>query len=129
MMTRLATRRGQIVSPVRAPHFETRAAEAVAIENAMEGCVRELFGALVATWHATHARDRELRRTFEIIARDETRHAELALRVAAFLSSRLDAAARARVAKARECAVTELRREVGRGPRVHEILFEKVFAN
>ncbi|HEY2366860.1 MAG TPA: ferritin-like domain-containing protein [Polyangiaceae bacterium] len=125
LMTHLARQRGERVELVCEPTFSDRAVEAIAIENATEGCVRELFGALVATWHGTHARDRALRRTFRVIARDETRHAELALRVAAFLSCRLDAKARARVKSARADAVTMLAREVAKVP--HErALFDAV---
>jgi hypothetical protein len=127
MMTRLATRFGQRVAPVRAPRFTTRSIESIAIENATEGCVRELFGALVATWHGVHARDPAIRRTFRAIARDETRHAELALRVAVFLSSHLDAPARERTRNARVDAVGLLGHEArsSRDRALHAAIFGK----
>lgn len=48
-----------------------RAAFALAMENAVEGCVRESFGALLATYQATRARDPEVRDTMARIALDE----------------------------------------------------------
>jgi hypothetical protein len=47
-------------------------------ENAIEGCARETFGAIVATWQSTRATCPRLRATMKRIARDETRHAALA---------------------------------------------------
>jgi hypothetical protein len=55
-----------------------RALVEIAVENAREGCVRETFGALLATWQGEAAGDRELRAAMRAIAADETRHAELA---------------------------------------------------
>ena len=52
-----------------------RELEAIAIENAVEGCVRESFGALLATWQAKTAGDARVRAAMKRIARDETRHA------------------------------------------------------
>jgi len=79
------------------PH---RSLEALAIENAVEGCVGETWSALLATWQATHAPTAELRATFTRIARDETRHAELARDLHTWAVQRLDPDARDRVARA-----------------------------
>ena len=89
--------------------------EALARDNAVEGCVRETWGALLAWVQAGHAEDLELRATLARIARDETRHAELARSIAAWLEPRLSAEARARVRAARDAAVQELRRGAGLG--------------
>jgi hypothetical protein len=97
-----------------------RSIEAVARENVVEGCVRETFGALVATWQARHARDAEVARAMASIARDETRHAELAWSVSRFLDAKLDRHARARVARARACAHAEL--VAGAGTQSHPSL-------
>jgi hypothetical protein len=99
VMSRLARRCGGRVRSVTAPRTsaKTRSALALAIENAREGCVREAFGALVATYQAMHATDVDARRTMRAIAVDETRHAELAWRVAAMLDAKLDDERRARV--------------------------------
>jgi rubrerythrin len=52
--------------------------EALARENALEGCVRETFAALEAHWQAEHAEDPDDRRVLAQIARDELRHGQLA---------------------------------------------------
>lgn len=83
--------------------------EAMAIENAAEGCVRETFGALIATRQAAAANDPVIRAAMARIARDETRHAALAHAVDGWAQRRLNAAARARVAAARRSAADALR--------------------
>ena len=85
-----------------------RSLEELAIENAVEGCVRETFGALVAGYQAEVAADGPVRRLFATVAEDETRHAELAWDVDAWLHDRLDDGARERVRAARERATEEL---------------------
>src|SRR5207244_1607298 len=92
-------------APVRAPR---RSLEAIARENAIEGCVRETFGALLATWQAQAATDPVVRAVMQRISRDETRHAALSWQVQRWLDTRLDPAARARVASARSAAALEL---------------------
>ncbi len=84
----------------------------IARENAVEGCVRETFGALVAHWQRDHATDTSIRAAMEVIAEDETSHAALAWRTAAWLDAHLDEVSRAEVRAAREAAVAELAREL-----------------
>ncbi len=103
--------KGYSVSPT--PH---RSLEAMAIENMTEGCVRETFGALLGRWQATHAADPAVRRAMLRIARDETRHAALSWQVADWLSSKLDAQAQSRVAKAKHKALAQLRKELTAAP-------------
>ena len=108
MVGSLARRYG--VEPVRAME-ETQPAltlEALAMENAMEGCVRETYGAAAVTWQAQHARDPQLKSVAARIAVDETRHAELAWAIAAWADTRLSSAARLEVARARRNAADEL---------------------
>ena len=50
-------------------------------ENAVEGCVRETFGAAIGEWVARYHTDAVLRRAFVEIAPDEAQHAELAWNV------------------------------------------------
>lgn len=88
----------------------------VAVENAVEGSVRETFGALVAAWQASHANDRGVRATMRDIARDETRHAALSWDVAQWAERRLSAGERRKVATARKQAIETLRAEVGVEP-------------
>jgi hypothetical protein len=111
--SRLARRRGARAAPAAVPAPLARSIEAFAMENAVEGCVREAFGALVATRQSLCARDPEVRREMGPIARDETRHAALAWDVARWADRRLDLAARARVRQAMRIAVVSLRDEVG----------------
>jgi hypothetical protein len=93
-----------------------RPVEAVAIENAAEGCVRETVGAIVAREQAGRADDRAVRACFGMVARDEARHAALAFAVDSWARSRLDGAACARVDEARDAAVAEVAREVDESP-------------
>ncbi|MDC3954772.1 hypothetical protein [Polyangium jinanense] len=80
----------------------------MARENAVEGCVREAYGALIATFQAAHARDPKVRRAMQVIAADETRHAALAWRIASWVESKLDEKARRALAAARRKAAREL---------------------
>jgi hypothetical protein len=82
----------------------TRSLEAIAIENAVEGCVGETYGALVAHWQAEHASDREVREAMATIAPEELSHAALAWAIAEWADARLDAEARDRVRDARDAA-------------------------
>jgi hypothetical protein len=111
--SRLARRRGARPAPACVPPPVARSLEAFATENAVEGCVRESFGALIATRQSLVARDPEVRREMAAIARDETRHAALAWDVLGWADRRLDRGARARVRQAMAAAVTSLRDEVG----------------
>jgi hypothetical protein len=103
-----ARRHGGRVSIAVVASPGSRSLEEIARENAVEGCVRETFAALVATLQATRARDLHLRAAMVRIARDETRHAALALQVDAWLCARLDPGARRRVETARRHAMHQL---------------------
>lgn len=85
-----------------------RPLEAIALENAAEGCVRETFGALVATFQADTARDPVIRAAMKHIARDETRHAALAWQVDRWVQRRLTPKARVRVVETRRRASCDL---------------------
>jgi hypothetical protein len=61
----------------------------LARENAVEGCVRETYGALVAFHQARNARDPAVQITMETIAQDETRHAALSWAVFHWAAERL----------------------------------------
>lgn len=113
MMARLALRHG---APVPTPRIRKRGAprklRAIARENAVEGCVRETFGALLAHFQAEHAEQPALRQTFKRIAADETRHAELAWNVARWAETLMNARDRAFVAAAQRRALHTLRSEL-----------------
>jgi hypothetical protein len=87
---------------------------AVALDNAVEGCVRETFGALVASVQAARAADRSVRRALVSIAADETRHAELSWSIDRWARSVGPAALGRRLDVAKREAFTELRYEIAR---------------
>jgi hypothetical protein len=115
-MGALARRFGQRVERPRVTAQPLRSVAELALDNVAEGCVRESFGAALATFQAERAQDPMLRATFAKIARDETRHAALAFQLQAWLDSRLTRAARARVQAARAAAIAALRRELAQPP-------------
>jgi hypothetical protein len=110
LMTSRAEAHGAVVPSPRVRRAKTRSLEAIAKENAVEGCVHETFGALLLAWQAKHAPRASFRRAFARIAADEARHAALSWAVAQWLEGRLDARARARVEAARARAVRSLGR-------------------
>jgi hypothetical protein len=104
MMTALAVRHGARVPPLRLRPVAARSLETFARENAVEGCVKETYGAAFALHQAARAADRELRVAMTVIARDELRHAELAWKIDAWARSQLSSRAASRVAEARRRA-------------------------
>lgn len=113
-MGALAHARGARPGPaVVVPHVRRSTLE-IALENAVEGCVRECWGALCARFQASAARAPDVRAVCDRIAREEAEHAQLSRDIAAWLDGRLDANERARVAAARDRAIHDLRRELDR---------------
>ncbi len=88
---------GEWAAPVRRHASEARTLEAIAHENAVEGCVKETFAAVLAMWQAEHARDEAVRAAMSVIAEDEARHAALAWSVLAWARAKLGPSARDRV--------------------------------
>jgi hypothetical protein len=113
VMRSMARRCGAVCRKPRVVRKPPRSIVAIAIENAVEGCVRETYGALVAARQALVA-DIAMRATMKTIARDEARHAALAWRIGAWLDRRLLAAERRRVAEARQAAVEQIAAAVKR---------------
>jgi hypothetical protein len=95
-------------APVRRVRAGVRSLAAVAVENAVEGCVRETFGAAVAAWQARAGGDPEVRALMAAIAPDEAGHAALSFRVHAWARSRLSPGERRRVDGAARAALGEL---------------------
>lgn len=83
---------------------------ALAAENAIEGCARESYGALVAAWQATHAIDDDVRAAYASIARDEARHALLSAAIDDWARTRLPHAVTESIAVRRERAICTWRR-------------------
>jgi len=100
------------VPQVEIAPFTSRSLEAMVLENAREGCVRETYGAVVAGWQARTTQDAQVREEFGRIAGDELRHAELAWAVDAWAAERLTPAEQRRVQEARLEAFHELERLV-----------------
>jgi rubrerythrin len=113
-VARLARRLGgRPCKPCVVALAEVRSLEAIALENAIEGCVRETYGALVAWRQAESALDPVVREVMQRIAEDETRHAELSWRVAEWLEPQLTEAEQTAVLTARHAAFASLRVELG----------------
>lgn len=107
----LASQRGGASRVVNVRSVSHRTLEALAIENAVEGCVNECWGAIVAAWQARSAADPAVRAAFGPIARDEAAHAALASDIDAWAMTQLSADSQARVTLARRDAVARLRAE------------------
>ena len=105
---RLAVSRGAALPAVHVKRGPVRDLEAVARENAVEGCVRETYAALLACRQARAATDPAIRSAMAGIARDETRHAALAWAVDGWSHALLPPAARKRVRGARHEAIERL---------------------
>ncbi|APR87309.1 putative lipoprotein [Minicystis rosea] len=75
---RLARRFGSTPPRVRVRRVPSPSLAELIEDTAVEGCIGETFGALLAAWQAEHAADARVRRTMRAIARDEARHAALA---------------------------------------------------
>ena len=110
-MRRLASRHGATSPAVRVANTPVRSLEEIAVENAVEGCVRETFAALLAVHQSRAAGDAAIREAMSTIAPDETRHAELAWAIDEWVQQRLDADAQQRVGRARREAVSALAAE------------------
>ena len=111
-MARLAARHGARASPLRLQRPGPRALVELAVENAVEGCVRETFGAAVAIRQALTATDPAVRRALAGIADDEVRHAQLAWDIAAWAEAQLGPPERRRVTRARRAAARALDSEL-----------------
>jgi len=113
LMQRLAARYGGRPSrPHVATERRSRTAYEIAHENAVEGCVRESFGALIAWQQSVLAADPMVAQTMRRIAVDETWHAQLSWQVAEWLEPQLTATERMQIARARAQAVKQLQREL-----------------
>jgi hypothetical protein len=109
MMSRLARRfGGRPRSPQPLAPVEVRSLRDIALENAVEGCVRETYGAVVGLVEARRSSDRDVRGAMEQIGADECRHAELAWEVARWILPRLTAAEREEIRRSMRSAIDAL---------------------
>jgi rubrerythrin len=113
-VTDLAHRHGAETPAARVPSFTERPLVDMLIENAVEGCVHETYGAVLAHRQAVVAADPEIRRAMRTIAEDETRHAALAWDVLHWGAERLDRRTWSHVMDAGRRALADLRITVAR---------------
>lgn len=104
------------LDPPRYRPVQPRSLVDFAIENAVEGCVRETWGALEALHQAHAAPDPALRAEMARIAEDESRHADLAWALHDWALARLSPAERAAVADHLAAAVAAQADRVARPP-------------
>lgn len=100
MTSALARAHGAQVREPNVTPIGGRSLEQVALENAVEGCARETFGALLAHVQAARAKDPNVRAVMRRVARDETAHAELSWAVHRWALTKLERSAKARVVAA-----------------------------
>jgi hypothetical protein len=100
--------------PVTPPTSMTPARSLVdiALDNIVEGCVRQTFGAAAARVRARSATDPRIQRAMEGISRDESAHAALAFDIAMWLQAEIDPVEGAWVEDAMRHAVVALTDEL-----------------
>lgn len=108
MMEALCEARGEAVEAVEPAPTSVRDLRAVALENAVEGCARETWGALLALHQGAHAADADVRVAMTAVASDEARHAALSWALHRWALGVLDDEGRAEVTAALERAWDEL---------------------
>ncbi len=108
MLESMALRWGVRPRQPKVISIAVRSLEALAAENAGQGCVRETWAALEARYQAMAARDPVIRRAMAQVAADGVRHAEFSWAVDAWACRRLDAEGRGRVAQARAQTVADV---------------------
>jgi hypothetical protein len=111
-MAAMARREGSLVAGVGAEAQGERSLLEAALENAVEGCVREAWGALSAHYQAVTAADLEARQLWHDTARDESEHAELSFALHAWFMLQLTADEQKLVDAAMQRARLELRAEL-----------------
>lgn len=112
-MQTLAREHGVEVPRATVPRRANADIEAIALDNEVEGCVRETFGALLATWVSLNARDPSVRSVMQSIARDETGHAALSWHLRSWLRPRVSLKHRLQLDDAFQRAIAELDSETG----------------
>lgn len=109
----LAHARGaRVPAPSRSRSARFDSLASVAADNAVEGCAREAYGALVAARQAQHASDADVRQVFGRIAVDEARHALFSHALDAWARGRLSGGEAARLDARRRARL----RRMARGP-------------
>ena len=110
-MGRLALRFGGQLTAPRVEERSLRSLLELSLDNAVEGCVRETWGALFGAFQAERSEDREVRRIMRVIANDEAEHASLAWQIAAWAEPQLTDGERATLRSLQEAAIGELSKD------------------
>lgn len=105
---RLARQHGAAPAFREIPPAKRRSLRQLALDNLVEGCVRETYGAVVAGYQGRTAGDATVRRAMRAIARDEARHAALSWRIHAWVSPQLSPDERRELANAAATVRSEL---------------------
>lgn len=109
--TALAQRYGGTPQHPAVVRLGLRSVADMAVENEVEGCVRETYGALLACWQSLHAQDPAIATAMKGIAEDETRHAALSWQVAQWAKEILTCEQREQLRALRHSAIETLRAE------------------
>ncbi len=109
----LAEQHGATVPAIVIAPTPPRDLLALAVENMVEGCVRETWAALSAAHQGKYAHTPALRELYRAIAADEARHAELAWSIHTWLIGQLGTAEQAMVTAARHAAIQQLHASLG----------------
>jgi hypothetical protein len=112
----LARARGATPCEANMPRRALPSLLQLALENEVEGVVRESFGAAQAILSAHHASAIDVRMAMASIASDEASHAALSSRIAAWLATQLSPEQQRMVASARRDAIDELRSTIDDEP-------------
>jgi hypothetical protein len=115
LMAAFARREGGVVPCVAAVAESERSLLAAALENAVEGCVREAWGALSAHYQAATAAEPAARQLWHDIATDESEHAELSFALHGWFMRQLTVEEQELVSSAMQRARLELRTELASG--------------
>ncbi|NUP07720.1 MAG: ferritin-like domain-containing protein [Polyangiaceae bacterium] len=110
IVTALAETEGATPEIVEAAPPGVRSLEAIAIDNAEEGCVGETFGAALLAFQSRAARRRDIQAAFASITRDEAQHAVFSFDLDDALRARLGPKAMRRADEARAAAIERLHR-------------------
>ncbi len=89
MVRALCERYGATAPKVEVEPFQLRSLHEIALDNISEGCVRETYGALQATYQSEHAEDPAVRAVTHRIVFEESRHAMLSWEIAEWLHPQL----------------------------------------
>jgi hypothetical protein len=114
-MAALACEKGGVVPVVEVSAHVVRSVFDIALENAVEGCVRETYGVVDALYRSQQAPSPAIRGLFAKIAEDEARHAALSWDVAEWLHARLSPLQRVEIQLACDRAHASLHDALAKG--------------